>query len=116
MCDNALSTVFGENTNFTCVAKKALRWMWRFNGGPLPNNANPHDTASSATSSSQLVVYEAGHQNSGTYSCEGYDDHQRLVEARTFNLTIEDEVEDGKHFIVNSSTESDCLGVISNLN
>jgi len=88
MCNYAWSSVFGENTNFTCVANKALRWVWSFNWGPLPDNASPHEiTSTVASSSSQLRIQEADPQNAGIYRCEGYDE-EKLVEARTCNLDV----------------------------
>ena len=76
MCDYAWSTVSGKTTSYTCAANRALRWIWRFNGGQLPNNARPTSTATSFFS--QLRITGAGLGNIGNYSCAGYDE-QDLV-------------------------------------
>jgi len=93
MCNYAWSSVFGDSTNFTCVANKALNWVWSFNGKSLPDNASPQETKTAKTSFSQLHIKEADQKNTGTYRCEGYDE-AKLVQARACNL----KVENGNHF------------------
>jgi len=88
MCNYAWSSLFGDSTSFTCVANKALNWVWHFNGRSLPDNASPQDTKNASTSFSQLHIKKADQENTGTYLCEGYDEG-KLVETQACNLKVE---------------------------
>ena len=86
MCNNARSFLQGGHTNLRCMAYVALRWVWTFNGGQLPDNASPTPTFNISPITDLDMKY-LKQQNTGSYRCEGYDG-QDLVQAQTCDLKI----------------------------
>ena len=86
MCNNAWSVLQSGHAHLTCVAHRALRWVWTFNGGQLPDNASPTLT-SNISSITNLDIKYLVQENTGSYRCEGYDEHD-LVQAQTCGLNV----------------------------
>ena len=72
LCNNARSLVQGGRTNLRCMAYRALRWVWTFNCGQLPDNASPTPTFNTSPITDLDMKY-LKQQNTRCYCCEGYD-------------------------------------------
>ena len=88
LCNNARSFLQGGRTNLRCMAYRALRWVWTFNCGQVPDNASPTPIFNTTSSITDLDIKHLEQQNTGSYRCEGYDG-QDLIQAQTCDLKVQ---------------------------
>lgn len=77
-CSRIWSAIVGQATSYACSAHQNLKWIWTFNDGELPPNAEPQHNSQNSTFSI-LDIQEIHGENSGIYRCLGYEGDKLVV-------------------------------------